>query len=97
VSDTDTWPILRRGTWLYDSSVPVEIRVLESAEFWGSGDYEDDEEIREDREELCYFLAYEMAGAPGVFCNLIPNLVTFDAAIPYAETKFPGIRWERTQ
>ena len=38
-----------------------------------------------------------MAGAPGVFCNLIPNLGTLDAAIAYAETKFPGIRWERTQ
>jgi hypothetical protein len=31
--DTDTWPILRRGTWLYDGSVLVEVRVLESAEF----------------------------------------------------------------
>ena len=97
MSVTDTWPILRRGTWLYGGSVPIEVRVLKSVEFWGSGDYEDDEEIRENREELCYFLAFEMAGAPGVFCNLVPNLVTIEDAIAHAETKFPGIHWERTE
>lgn len=93
---TDTWPILRRGTWLYDGSVPIEVRVLESAEFWGSGDYEDDEEICENREEPCYFLAFEMVGAVGVFCNLVPNLITLEDAIAHAETKFPGIHWEGT-
>lgn len=75
----------------------MEIRVLESTEYWGSGDIEDEEHVRDNRSELCYFLVYEMAGTPGNFCNLIPNISTIDAAIGHAEGKFPGIRWAESQ
>ena len=41
----------------------------------------------------CYFLAYEMAGAPGNFCNLMPNIMSFEEAVSVAEVRFPGIQW----
>ena len=90
---TDDWPIVREGVWLYAGSVPVAVRVLLSDETWGSGDYEDEESVREGRQVECYFLAYEMAAAPGNFCNLVPNLMSLEEALSIAEGKFPGIQW----
>lgn len=90
---TDSWPVVREGVWLYAGSSPVAVRVLRSAETWGSGDFEDEESVRENQPIECYFLAYEMAGAPGNFCNLVPNLPTLESAVFYAEEKFPGIQW----
>lgn len=90
---TDDWPILKEGVWLYAGSVPVAVRVLLSAETWGTGDYEDEESVRENRQVECYFLAYEMAGTPGNFCNLMPNIMSFEDAMAIAEDRFPGIQW----
>lgn len=94
MSITDGWPILKTGVWLYAGSVPVAVRVLHSEEHWGTGDWEEEEEIRDGKQEECYFVAYEMAGAPGKFPNLVPNLPTLDEAIAFVEEKFPGIKWE---
>jgi hypothetical protein len=94
---TDTWPIVREGVWMYEGSVPVAIRVLRSSETWGSGDYEDEESIRENQQVQCFFLAYEMAGAPGNFCNLVPNLPTLEDAMAYAQQRMPGIQWEAAE
>jgi hypothetical protein len=55
----DDWPVVREGVWLYAGSSPVAVRVLLSAETWGTGDYEDDEPVRENQAIECYFLAYE--------------------------------------
>lgn len=90
---TDDWPIVREGVWLYAGSVPVTVRILLSAETWGSADHEDKELTRESRQDECYFVAYEMVAKPGNFCNLIPNLTSLEEALSVAETKFPGIRW----
>ena len=91
---TDSWPILKTGVWLYAGSVPVAVRVLHSAEHWGTGDWEDEEEMRNGKQEECYFVAYEKAGAPGKYSNLVPNLPTLDEAIAFVEAKFPGIKWQ---
>jgi hypothetical protein len=90
---TDDWPIIREGVWLYSGTVPVSVRVLYSTQIWGSGDDEDEVTIRDDQNLPCYFLAYEMAGKPGDYCNLIPNLESVTAAFACAEQKFPGIEW----
>lgn len=98
MSITDDWPIVKEGVWLYAGSVRVAVRILLSTETWGSGDYEDEESIREGRQEECYFLAYEMAAAPGNFCNLVPNLMSLEEAVSAAEDRFPDIRWvQRTR
>ena len=90
---TDDWPILKEGVWLYAGSAPVAVRILLSAETWGTGDDEDEKAVRENHQVECYFLAYEMAGAPGNFCNLMPNIMTFEEALSTAEDRFPGIQW----
>lgn len=91
---SDNWPVIRSGTWLYAGVSPVAVRVLLSPETWGTGDYEDKVDVRKGKARECYFLVYEMAGAPGNFCNLVPNLATLEEAVAHAEVQFPGIRWQ---
>lgn len=90
---SDNWPVVREGVWLYAGLTPVAVRILLSDETWGSGDYEDDIFLQENQPMECYFLAYEMAGAPGNFCNLVPNFATLESAVADAESSFPGIVW----
>ncbi len=93
MASLDQLPIVREGVWLYCQSVPVRIRVLASPEMWGTGDYEDEESVFENREIPCFFIVYESAGSPGRFNNVIPNIESIEAAYNLAETKFPGITW----
>ncbi len=91
----ESWPILREGRWLYDGTQPVALRLLASPETWGTGDYEDEASVAENQPVPCIFIAYEAAGSPGVFCNLIPNLPSLEEAVREAESRFPGVEWLR--
>jgi len=88
----DELPVVREGLWLYAGETPVRIRVLSSPETWGTGDYEDDEVIAENQPIPCFFLAYEAAGSPGRFCNIIANLTSLEDAVGFAEERFPEIQ-----
>lgn len=94
MSLVENWPILRRGMWLYAGVSPINVHVLLSPEIWGTGDYEDEGSIQENQPVECYFLAYESAGSPGRFNNLVPNIASFEEAVSFAEEKFPGIQWQ---
>jgi hypothetical protein len=89
-------PIVREGVWLYEQSVPISLRILSSPETWGSGDYEDEDLVAENQPIPCFFLAYDAAGTPGHFRNIVPNLTSLEAAVAYAEEKFTGIKWNQT-
>lgn len=51
--------VIKEGTAVYDKTVPYEVRIIESLVWYGSGDYEDTPEIREDRTMKCYYVWYE--------------------------------------
>jgi hypothetical protein len=89
----DELPVVREGVWLYDHETPVRVRVLSSPETLGTGNYENDEVIAENQPIPCFFLAFEGAGSPGRFPNIIANLMSLEAAIAFAEDRFPGIEW----
>jgi len=57
MNTVDNLPVVREGIWLYDGEVPVRVRILDSPETWGTGDYEDDESIAENQPIPCFFLA----------------------------------------
>src|SRR5438093_7353773 len=71
MSLTDDWPVVHEGVWLYAGTTPVAVRILLSSETCGTGDYEDEESAQQNQDVECYFLAYEMPGAPGNFCNQV--------------------------
>jgi hypothetical protein len=60
---------------------------------WGTGGYEDEDAIAENQETPCFFVLYEMAGKPGDFSNVVPNLPTVEAAYDFCGEKFPDIEW----
>lgn len=95
MSTITDWPIALEGVWRYAGSVPVKVRILQSPSTWGTGDGEDSEHAAKDLPIPCFFLAYEAAGSPGDFCNLIPNLATLEEALAHAAEKFPNIEWHR--
>jgi hypothetical protein len=90
----DNLPVVREGVWLYDGTVPVRVRILFSTHTEGTGNEDDEESISENQPIPCYFIAYEMAGRPGVLSNIILNLESLEAAIAYVENKFSGITWQ---
>ncbi len=55
---------VKRGIALYDGTVPYNVKIVKSSVLYGTGDYEDPEEIREDREVECYYIWYESPGPP---------------------------------
>jgi hypothetical protein len=54
--------IIKEGKWFYDGTIPCAIQIVERHIAYGSGDYEDPPEIRDDREGIFYYILYEAAG-----------------------------------
>jgi hypothetical protein len=79
----DQLPVVREGIYLYAHSVPVRVRIVESPETWGTGDYGDEDAIAENQDTPCFFVLYETAGRSGEFCNVIPNLPSLEAAYEF--------------
>ncbi len=46
------------GTWLYSGSVQCVVRVIESNVAFGTGAYEDEAELAEDRLERCFYVEW---------------------------------------
>ena len=84
MSIVESLPVVREGVWLYAEAVPIRVRVLSSPETWGTGDYEDEPEAADNQPIACFLLACESASSPGNFCNLVPNLASFEVAVSLA-------------
>jgi hypothetical protein len=48
------WEIVKTGTWLYADEIRCSVVILKPEWAYGSGDYEDEPEIREGREGEFY-------------------------------------------
>jgi hypothetical protein len=55
---TEDWEMVRHGTWLYAGEAICSLRILKHGWYYGSGDSEDEESIREDREGEFYYVEY---------------------------------------
>lgn len=77
------WPVLKRGTWLYDGVAPFEVRIVQGDMIYGSGDYEDPPEVREDQDVKCFYVVFDDVGdqTPAVY-GVYPTL---DEALAGAE------------
>lgn len=87
-------PPAKRGQWLYDGSVPCEVRVVRHHILFGSGDVEDAPEIAEDRNVECFYVLYQTPiGLPkwvgGGFA------LTLADAVALADTNLKGgVQWQ---
>jgi hypothetical protein len=54
----DCWPVVARGSWLYDGTVRRSVLIIRGDVHYGSGDYEDPPEVAEDREVETFYVSY---------------------------------------
>jgi hypothetical protein len=51
--------VVKRGIAFYDQTVSYRVWIVRSSVWYGTGDYEDTAEVREDREVECFYVWYE--------------------------------------
>ena len=93
MSSFDDLPILAEAEWSRDGSAPVRIRVHSSPMYYGTGDFEDPGDIAEERPGDFYVITQEVAGAPGRFASVAPDLTSIEDVLRTVDEKFPGARW----
>lgn len=76
--------IIMYGTWLYDT-IQCKIRILKWHTLYGSGDYEDEPEIRDDREVECYYVEVESPSNRGHYSSAIGGFLRIKDAISESE------------
>ena len=85
--------VIKKGVWLYDGDVVTDVRIVAQKITYGSGDYEDADDIQNDRAEPGFAVEWGSPGERGVFRSAVPNFVDADAAIRHAENHAPGLVW----
>ena len=93
MSSFDDLPILAEAAWSRDGSAPVRIRVHSSPMYYGTGDFEDPGDIAEERPGDFYVITQEVAGSPGRFTSVGPDLTSIEDVLKTVEATFPGARW----
>jgi hypothetical protein len=58
---------IKSGTWLFDGTVPVGVRIVKRDTFYGSGDHEDLPEDRENQNVTTFAVWFESTAQPGTF------------------------------
>jgi hypothetical protein len=91
----DNGRIVKRGTCLYAESVICDLCIQKTDIRYGSADYEDPPEIREDIPGDWFYIWYTSAGARGQFNNGGGCFPSLEEAINYAESHFSGVHWEK--
>ena len=87
LNDMRNATIVKRGKCLYDGSLEYEVRILKWHIFYGTGDYEDPYEIREDRNIDCYYVYYEDLIRAGEFNAGGGVFLSVDEAVVSIESK----------
>ncbi len=88
--------VVLEGTFLYDGEVECDIRIVRSPVRYGSGDYEDAAEIRDDVEEETFYIEYGSTTQRGAFNAGGGGYKSLAEAIAGAEVTpgvGPSIRW----
>ncbi len=86
--------LVAAGTWLYDDAVECQIQIVRRNIAYGSGDYQDPPEIREDREGEFYYLKFSSPGDPEVISSLSGAFEAFEDAKKNANEMCSGLVWQ---
>ncbi len=82
--------IVKEGVFLYDGSVPCDIRIFKHNMRYGTGDPYDDPEYRDDVEGEFYYIEFGSTVERGKFVSGSLALPSLEAAIEEAETATKG-------
>ena len=91
--DTDE-KLVAVGKWLYDDTIECVVHIVRRNIAYGSGDYEDPVEIREDREGEFYYLKFFTPANPGRNSSEAGAFDSIELAKIDAKRTCSGILWE---
>jgi hypothetical protein len=91
---TEDWQAVKTGTWLYPNEVPCLVSILKHGWSYGSGDYEDEPEIRDDREGEFYYIEYHAPKHTGESKSRVGAFDSLDEAVQAAVLASNGsVKW----
>lgn len=82
------------GKWLYADTVECIVQIVRRNIAYGSGDYEDPVEIREDREGKFYYLKFFNPANPERRCSESGAFDSIGLAKKHAKRTCPCLVWE---
>lgn len=87
---------VKRGHWLYDGSIPCEVRVVRHHFLFGTGDVDDGPDLSQDRGVECFYVLYQTpVGSPRWVGG--GSALSLDEAVAIAEAKLSGgVDWDAT-
>ena len=84
--------VVKEGTWLYDGQIATGVRIVSCSVQWGSGDWEDPPEIRDDLEVAGFDVQWASPTSPADYPNSASAcFATLDEALEYVE----GVAWAK--
>lgn len=86
--------VLKQGTWLYAGEVVCDIRIVKHDWRYGTGDYEDPPEVREDQQGEFYYLEFGSAVKRGEYPSRGGCHYSLSEAVREADAATHGtVRW----
>jgi len=91
---SEDWEVVKQGTWLYANEIVCDLRILKHGWNYGSGDYEDEEDIREDHEGEFYYVEYSSPANPTEYRSRAGGYNSLEEAMKAATSATHGaISW----
>lgn len=79
--------VVKEGTWLYDGNVPTGVRIVSCPVRYGTGDWQDPLDIREDLAEPGFDVQWASATTPRDYGNFASAVFSsLQEAVAYVET-----------
>lgn len=79
--------VVKEGTWLYDGTVPTGVRIVRCPVRYGTGDWEDPPDIREDLAEPGFDVQWASATTPRDYGNFASaRYSSLQEAVAHVET-----------
>lgn len=79
--------IIKEGTWLYDGQIPTGVRIVSCSMRWGTGDWEDPPEIRENLKVDGFGVQWASPTSPVEYSDQASaSFATLEAAIEHVES-----------
>lgn len=77
--------VVMAGSFLYDGSVECDLRIVRSPVCYGSGDYDDPTETRDDQKRETFYVHYGSTTERGTFTSRSHGFRTLEEAIANVE------------
>ena len=87
--------IVKEGVFLYDGTVPCDIRIFKHEKRYGTGDSFDEPEVRDDAGGEFYYIEFGSTVERGKFVSGSWALSSLEAAVEEAERATNGtVAWQ---